>query len=62
VNHADEMMARITAERLMRHLSASGFVVMKALAATAPTTSHMACDGADGSLVYNHQKAQSLDV
>jgi hypothetical protein len=41
VNHADEMMARITAERLVRHLSASGFVVMKAPAATAPTTSHM---------------------
>jgi hypothetical protein len=41
VNHADEMMARITAERLVRHLSASGFVVMKMPAATAPTTSHM---------------------
>jgi hypothetical protein len=40
VNHADEMMARITAERLVRHLSAAGFVVMKAPPAPAPTTSN----------------------
>jgi hypothetical protein len=41
VTHADEMMARITADRLVRHLSAAGFVVMKAPPATAPTTSTM---------------------
>jgi hypothetical protein len=29
VNHADGMMARITAERLVRALEASGFVVVK---------------------------------
>ena len=41
VNHADEMMARITADRLVRHLSAAGFIVMKAPPAPTPTTSHM---------------------
>ena len=30
VHHADNMMARITADRLVRHLARSGFVVMKA--------------------------------
>ena len=30
VHHADEMMARITAERLVEHLTRSGFVLMKA--------------------------------
>ncbi len=29
VPHADEMMARITAERLVRHLRDSGFVLMR---------------------------------
>jgi hypothetical protein len=29
VHHADEMMARITAERLVEHLTRSGFVLMK---------------------------------
>jgi hypothetical protein len=29
VHDADDMMARITAERLVRHLTASGFVLMK---------------------------------
>jgi hypothetical protein len=38
VNHADDMMARITADRLVKHLTASGFVLMKRPAATAPTT------------------------
>lgn len=28
VHHADDTMARITADRLVRHLRASGFVVM----------------------------------
>jgi hypothetical protein len=41
VNHADTMMARITADRLVRHLERSGFVVMKAPQAAAPTTSIM---------------------
>ena len=42
VHHADDLMARITAERLVRHLEASGFVVMKAPPAPAPTTTpHM---------------------
>ena len=29
VHHADDAMARIAAERLVRHLERSGFVVMK---------------------------------
>lgn len=41
VHHADDVMARITAERLVRHLERSGFVVMKKPAAADPTTSHM---------------------
>ena len=35
VHHSDELMARITAERLVRHLEQSGFVVMKKPAAAA---------------------------
>jgi hypothetical protein len=41
VHHADEMMARITAERLVEHLTRSGFVLMKAPAGplhSAPAT------------------------
>jgi hypothetical protein len=38
---ADDPMARITAERLVQHLEASGFVVMKKPPASAPTTTHM---------------------
>jgi hypothetical protein len=41
VNHADDTMARITAERLIQHLTASGFVVMKGQATAAPTTTNM---------------------
>jgi hypothetical protein len=41
VHHADETMARITADRLVRHLEASGFVLMKRAPVQAPTTSHM---------------------
>jgi hypothetical protein len=41
IYHADEMMARITADQLVRHLEASGFVVMKAPPAVPPTTSNM---------------------
>jgi hypothetical protein len=32
------MMARITADRLIQHLTASGFVVMKGQPSSAPTT------------------------
>jgi hypothetical protein len=41
VHHADGMMARITADRLVQHLRASGFVLMKGASATAPSTSGM---------------------
>ena len=41
VNDADGAMGRITAERLVQHLAASGFVVMKRPAAPAPMTSGM---------------------
>lgn len=41
VRHADGMMARITADRLVQHLAASGFVLMKAGPGTAPSTSVM---------------------
>jgi hypothetical protein len=37
VHHADDAMARITAERLVRHLERSGFVLMKRPPAVAPT-------------------------
>jgi hypothetical protein len=37
VSHADEMMARITAERLVRHLRGCGFVVMRRPSAKAPS-------------------------
>ena len=36
VPQADDLMARIAAERLVRHLERSGFVVMKRPAASAP--------------------------
>ena len=39
VHHADDMMARITAERLVQHLQRSGYVLMRRPAATAPSTS-----------------------
>jgi hypothetical protein len=39
--HADDMMARITAGRLVQHLRASGFVLMKGAPRTAPSTSRM---------------------
>jgi hypothetical protein len=41
VHDAADAMARITAERLVRHLQQSGFVIMKSPAATAPTTAIM---------------------
>lgn len=39
VHHADDVMARVTAERLAEHLERSGFVLMKRADGTAPTTS-----------------------
>ena len=39
VHHADDVMARITAERLVRHLERSGYVLMRRPEAPAPTTS-----------------------
>jgi hypothetical protein len=41
VHDADDVMARMTAERLVRHLQQSGFVLMKAPPGTAPTTAGM---------------------
>jgi hypothetical protein len=38
VHHADGVMARIAAEYLIRHLTRSGFVVMRATPGAAPTT------------------------
>jgi hypothetical protein len=40
VHHADDAMARITADRLVAHLERSGFVIMKRPDAAAPTTSN----------------------
>ncbi len=37
VHHADDMMARITAERLVRHLRGSGFVLLKDRPARPPS-------------------------
>ena len=37
VYHADDMMARITAQRLVEHLERSGFVLLKRPPATAPS-------------------------
>ena len=39
VHHADETMARITAERLVQHLEQSGYVLMKRPAKAALSTS-----------------------
>ncbi len=39
VHTADEIMARVTAERLAQLVQQSGFVLMKRPAATAPSTS-----------------------
>jgi hypothetical protein len=38
VTHADTMMARITADRLVRHLQESGFVLMKQPDGVAPSS------------------------
>jgi hypothetical protein len=47
VHHADGMMARIPADRLVRPLEASGFVLMKGSSAPAPNTSGMPRSGSD---------------
>ena len=39
VRHADDAMARITAERLVQHLQASGYVLMRRPDAVPPSTS-----------------------
>ena len=39
VHHADDMMARITAERLVQHLEQSGYVLMRRPDKAAPSTS-----------------------
>jgi hypothetical protein len=41
VHHADDIMAKITADRLVRHLEASGFVLMKRPPGAQPTTAVM---------------------
>jgi hypothetical protein len=41
VHQADDIIALITAERLVRHLERAGFVLMKRPPAAAPTTSRM---------------------
>ena len=38
VHHADDAMARITADRLVRHLQRAGYVLMKGSPATAPSS------------------------
>ena len=46
VHQADDVMARITAEHLVRHLEASGYVLMKKPGRDAPSTSgHPNTDG-----------------
>ena len=39
VHTADDVMARVTAERLVQHLEKSGYVLMKRPTAAAPSTS-----------------------
>ena len=39
VHHADDVMANITAERLVRHLERSGFILMRKPSVNAPSTS-----------------------
>ena len=39
VHSADDVMARVTAERLVQHLDRSGYVLMKRPAAAPPSTS-----------------------
>jgi hypothetical protein len=48
VNNADELMARITADRLVMHLELAGFVLMKKAPLAAPSTSAMLPAGGSG--------------
>ena len=48
VHQADDVMARITAERLVRHLEASGYVLMKKPGRDAPSTSRHRHPNTDG--------------
>jgi hypothetical protein len=41
VHHADDVMARATAEYLIRHLEQAGFVLMRKAPGAAPTTAIM---------------------
>jgi len=41
VHHADDAMARITAEYLIRHLERAGLVLLRSEPAAAPTTAGM---------------------
>jgi hypothetical protein len=41
VHDTADVMARITADRLVRHLQQAGFVLMKSAPASAPTTAGM---------------------
>jgi hypothetical protein len=45
VHHADALMGRIVAERLVQHLERAGFVVMKKTGGEAPSTSGMPTPG-----------------
>ena len=47
VRHADDAMARITAERLVAHLQRSGYVLMKGPDLAAPSTSQHRHPNAD---------------
>jgi hypothetical protein len=40
-DRTDDAMARITTERLVRHLERSSFVLMRQEPGAAPTTAHM---------------------
>jgi hypothetical protein len=41
VHHADDVMARVTAEYLIRHLEQAGFVLMRKAPGAAPATAIM---------------------
>jgi hypothetical protein len=45
VHHADSIMARIVAERLVQHLERAGYVVMRKPGGGAPATSGMPTPG-----------------
>jgi hypothetical protein len=61
VHHADDAMARITADRLVQHLEASGFVLMKGPPRDAPTTTHMRAWSEIGLLKHKASMASQSD-